>query len=385
MKIGVDASRTVTGRKTGVEVYSHEITTRLARHALAQKTHDLIFYTPEKIADIKEGPHVIERVIRLPRLWTHARLSAELLLHPVDVLFVPSHVLPIIHPKKSVVTIHDVAFRHFREAYSNFQYRYLDWSTRAACRHAARIIVPSNATRRDLEALYDCNSKKISVIPHGPPGPHGPEPHGSHGVALRQAHRDIAAAQRDSAALFFQQFGLEPADRFILFVGRLETKKNLVRLIHAFAEFSRKFSDWKLVLAGMQGVGFQEIVRAVDHCSLWDRVIMPGYIEESEKAWLFRHAVFFAFPSLYEGFGLPVLEAFGHGTAVLASDTSSLPEVGGDGALYADPMNVRDLAEKMTTLANDSALRDRLIANGKRRLRDFSWERAARETWRLLT
>jgi glycosyltransferase involved in cell wall biosynthesis len=138
-------------------------------------------------------------------------------------------------------------------------------------------------------------------------------------------------------------------------------------------------------MAGKRGVGFKEISDTVERYNLWDHVIMPGYIQDAEKEWLFDHAQFFVFPSLYEGFGLPILESFQHRVPVLTADTSSLPEVAGKAALFAAPDNPFDIAEGIKKLALDAAVREQFVEKGIERLKAFSWLKAADDTWRVLS
>lgn len=367
MKIGIDASKILVQDKTGVEVYSYEIITRLSEIANKQKTHELILYTPKFIKNIYETLQVKQKVIPFPRLWTQVRLSIELFLHKIDALFVPSHVLPIYRPKNSIITIHDTAFRHFKKAYSFFQYHYLNWSTRFACKKAKKIIVPSEATSSDLKNIFHCKHEKITVIPHG---------------FSNSVPKDVAEWKIKE---FFSQFDLDENDSFILFIGRLETKKNLVHLIEAFSKFVKNFPTWKLILAGKRGVGFSEIFKKANEKNLWDNIIMPGYIEEEEKEWLYKKCKFFIFPSLFEGFGLPVLEAFAHNVPVIASDTSSLKEVCSDACMYINPSDTNDIADVMEKLAKSEAMKQNLIEKGQKQLKNFSWDKAASNTWKILT
>lgn len=350
MKIGIDASRYSHEQATGVENYSRQIIDAIKRNI--SDDDELVLYTRENL--------------KAKRLWTLRALTKEMKKNPPDVLFVPSHVLPLRLPERSVITIHDVAFMHLKEVYSFFQYHYLKWSTKYAVKHADKIIVPSKATQDDLEDYFKCPKEKIVVVPHGFTPPSG--------------LKDLKFADVD----FCEHFGVTENTKYFLFVGRLESKKNLERLVEAFAKFSEKHSDYKLLLAGKRGVGFQDITKKIADLKLADKVVIPGYIDDNEKALLFKHCVAFTFPSLYEGFGLPLLEAFYYGKPVLCSDFSALPEVAGKACYLVDPEDTNAIAAGLEKLASDPEYVEALVAEGKNRLGEYSWETSAKQTLKVL-
>jgi glycosyltransferase involved in cell wall biosynthesis len=180
------------------------------------------------------------------------------------------------------------------------------------------------------------------------------------------------------------QFHLKDEDLLILFVGRLETKKNLGRLIEAFQRFSNEFPGWKLGLAGKRGVGFEDVWKTVEQLGLQQDVIMPGYITEREKMFLLDRCRILAFPSLYEGFGLPVLEGFAHRRPVLTSKVSSMPEVAGNAAYLVNPEKVEEIGVGLKRLASDGVLVSQLVQKGEQQLKKFSWEKAALDTFDVL-
>ncbi|MCK9185891.1 glycosyltransferase family 4 protein [Candidatus Gracilibacteria bacterium] len=367
MKIGIDASRYGHEQSTGVEWYSFNIINSIIE--LAEKTDDEIFlYSKEKL-NIANKNFIHNIVMKAKKLWTLFWLSLKMMKKKIDVLFVPSHVLPLIRPKRSVITIHDVAFRYLKSVYSSFQYNYLNWSTKYAVKHASKIIVPSLATKNDLMNFFKCPEEKIVVIPHG---------------FSASKISDKIIEKQFSESEIFQNFRIDKETKFVLFVGRLESKKNLERLVQAFKKFLEKNGDFYLVLAGKRGVGFDKILKMVNHLGIDDRVIMPGYITEEEKAAFMKYCKIFAFPSLYEGFGFPILEAFSYGKSVLTSRVSCLPEVGGEGAYYVDPYDVQIIADGLDKLANDTNYIKEISAKGFERLSLFSWEECAKKTLDVL-
>lgn len=377
MNIGIDASRLKSEHATGVEHYSWQIIKGMLdeREKLAvAKRPNFIFYSREKLPHgVLEGSGgqkngVSNVVIERKRLWTILGLAQAMKENPDQTLFVPSHTLPPKLPKKSVLMIHDVAFKYLRSSYPFLQYHYLNWSTKFAVNRATRIVVPSEATKNDLINFYNCESEKVVVIPHGFVVPKGPD------------NEEKLLAQSP----VFAHFEIDKKTKYILFVGRLESKKNLVRLIEAFAEFSKSHPEFVLVLAGKRGFGFQKILDMVKKLKVIDKVVMPGYITEEEKFLLYKYCRFFAFPSLYEGFGFPILEAFYHQKPVMSSSVSSMPEVGGEAALYVDPYDVNSIIEGLKTLARGDSYCDNLEKLGSEQLKKFQWEKAAKTTLETL-
>jgi len=365
MNIGIDASRYSLKYATGVEKYSFHIVNELIKLINKQEGHSLTLYTPKDFKLPEGTERVTKRVIPFPRLWTQFRLSLEMLFKKPDALFVPSHTLPLIRPKKSFIMIHDVAFKHIPRSYSPFQFWYLNWSTKFAVKHAYKIIVPSEATKKDIIRFYKCPEDKIVVIPHG----YKPS---------KISEEDIKKCD------VLEKWQLDRNPLYILFIGRLESKKNLVRLLKAYSKFLANYPDWRLVLAGKRGIGFKKIFKIATELKLWDHIVMPGYITETEKAVLLLNCQFFVFPSLYEGFGLPVLEAFAHGKAVLASKGSAFAEVAGDAAYSVDSLDPEEIRKGMEKLAENEPLREELIQKGFEKLPKFKWEEAGKRTFDLL-
>lgn len=393
MVLGIDASRFGHEFSTGVENYSYHIIRGLLA-AISQDSHcpitEVILYTPREIQKRELGvlggqyPFCRDRVITLPRLWTQVRLSTEMIGNEPDVLFIPSHTLPIIHPKKSVVMIHDVAFCRFRRAYSFFQYAYLQFSTWLAVREAAKILVPSHATRDDLIRFFGCKKEKIEVVPHGFSAP-GSLPDGatdSNGVTDSADGAEIISVNSKEQKELLERFGIVDGEPYFFFVGRLEEKKNLVRLVRAFSIFREKYPKFKLILAGKRGAQFRRLFDEVEYLNLWGSVMMPGYVTEEEKAIFFKNCSGFVFPSLYEGFGLPVLDAFYFGKPVLASRAGALPEVCGNAAALVDPENEQEIFHGLKKITGGGALE--LIRKGREQLKKFDWEKTAKKTLKIL-
>jgi glycosyltransferase involved in cell wall biosynthesis len=355
MKIGIDASRAIAAHPTGTEVYSH----RLIRALLTlESPHRFrLYFRSGPSADVSpnaELGHTEVCIIPFPRLWTHARLSWEMAHHPPDALFVPAHVLPLVHPHASLVTVHDLGYLHFPEAHPWPQRLYLDLSTRWNARAAAHILADSKATKSDLVDRYNTPPEKITVAYPG--------------------RDETLAPVRDPAAIQAVKARYSIVGDYFLYLGTLQPRKNLARVIEAFATIQTKAV---LVMAGKRGWLCEDLLKLVHRWRLEGRGLFPGYVNDEDKAALLSGALAFVFPSLYEGFGLPVLEAQACGCPVITSTTSSLQEVAGDAALLVDPSDTAAIAAAMQGIASEPALRERLIERGFANAHRFSWTACA--------
>jgi len=364
MKIGIDASRFNLSGGTGVEHYSVKIIQGIIEKFKHQDEHSFILYSPRKLTLYKTKT-IKHRIMPFPRLWTKVRLSWEMLFHKPDVLFVPSHVLPHFAPKKSVITIHDVAFMHLKKEYSRFQFWYLKKTTKHAVKKASNIIVPSYATQLDLVNLFKCPSHKITVIPHG-------------------CDFQIKKLSTEKDSEILTKMGISKKDHFLLFIGRLEDKKNIQRIIEAFLGFNETFPTWKLILAGKRGHGFKEILKKAMKSDAFKSVLMPGYITENEKHVLLKYCDAFVFPSLYEGFGFPILEAYTYHKPVITSEEASIPEVAGNGAIYVNAHDTLSIKEGFEQLIKNPALKETTVAMQNTVLSKFKWDKAIKKTIEVL-
>jgi len=362
LTIGVDASRTLPAHRTGTEQYSAALLRALMR---TPNAHHWRLYAPGPPPDdLLPLPDRWQwRVMPFPRLWTHLRLSAEMLRHAPDVLFVPAHVVPLVHPRRTVVTVHDLGYLHFPEAHRARDRRYLDRSTRWSTRAAHCVIAISRATRDDLVQQLHIPAEKIAVIAHG-----------VNAAMTRPTDADIAAT--------LARHDITPP--YVLALGTVQPRKNLARLVAAFAAMRAAGLPHTLVIVGRAGWLTDAIHAEVAARGLGEQVQFTGYVPDADLPVLYSGADALAFVSLYEGFGMPALEAMACGTPVVAANTSSLPEVVGDAGALVDPTDVAAIAASLTRVIADGALRARLIAAGRERAATFTWERCARETLAVL-
>ncbi len=357
MLIGVDASRAVAARPTGTELYSQRLIQALLSSESPHRFR--LYFRSAPPAGAFAGSEAC--VIPFPRLWTHARLSWEMMRHPPDALFVPAHVLPLVHPPTSLVTVHDLGYLHFPGSHPRLQRWYLDLTTRWNARAATHVLADSEATKVDLVAHYGTPAEKITVAYPGPD--------------------DTLAPVRDGDMLETVQAKYGIAGSYFLYLGTLQPRKNLARLIDAFAALA---SDTVLALAGKPGWLYDDLFDQVHRGGLQERVRFLGYVPAEDKAALLSGALAFVFPSLYEGFGLPVLEAQACGCPVITSTTSSLPEVAGEAALLVDPIDTQAIAAAMERVTADRALRQTLVECGFANTRRFSWAACAQSVLGIL-
>ncbi len=356
MRIGIDISRLAARQRTGTERYTWELITALAGDP---GPHTYVLYTRELPVDLPQLPPQMQ-VRRLPgrRLWTHVNLAWELARDCPDVLFVPSHVVPWITPlltrMRVVTTIHDLGFLEFPVAHTTFQNVYLRLSTRWAAWAAQRIIAISQATASDLVRYTGMDVSRIAVIPHGV------------SPLFTPANRTI-----------------QPYQRYYLTVGTLQPRKNLQRLIEAFVRMPQTHES-HLVIAGKVGWLGEPLQALIDASPVRDRIHVLGFVPDTALYGLMASARAFVFPSLYEGFGMPVLEAMASGTAVVCSNTSALPEVAGDAALLFDPQSVSSICDALTRIDSDDALRATCVARGLERVKEYRWTTCAAQTRAVL-
>ncbi|MDI6778275.1 MAG: glycosyltransferase family 1 protein [Patescibacteria group bacterium] len=373
MTIGIDASRAFQKNKTGIEEYSFQVIKNLRNYL---RDDQVILYLNPAI-NIMEYPDPVKsrdagsrrsvtlngvnfdlpenwrvKYLRAPIFWTQARLSLEMLFRPVDALFVPAHTVPLVHPRNTIVTIHGLEYEFCPEAYSFFDRLYMRWSIKKSCKWAKAIIAVSNNTKKDLEKLYNISENKIKVIYEG---------YGDYNFKKNTKYQI-------------------PDTRYLLFVGRLEERKNICGMVEAFEILKEKYNlPHKLFLAGKFGYGEKKIKCQMSNVKSKGDIILAGYISDEEKFELMKKADVFLFPTFYEGFGLPILEAQNAGTPVITSNISSMPEVAGDSAVLVDPKNTSAIAEAIHKLVSDESYKNDIIKKGLENVKRFSWEKCAKE------
>jgi len=336
--IAVDINPATRAVVTGTETYTREVARRLPAAA-----PDLgwRFYASRP----KAGLGVDVTVLPLRRLWSQVRLPIELAARRPDLLFVPGHVLPFAWSGRSVVVVHDLAFERHPEAYSSADRAYLRLTTRWAVARCKLLVAVSETTKEDLVERYGVAPARVRVVPLGIAPP----------------------AVKPAPVSRLTEMGLN--GNFVLQVGRVEARKNQSAALAAV----ERLDGVTLVVAGPErDASLSERLRSSTRC----RVL--GIVDQPTLELLYRRAAAVVVPSLYEGFGLPMLEAMARGKVVVAAMASSLPEVGGEGALYFnDPADAEHMARVLEVALGDKALRTRLATAARARAAEFTWEKTA--------
>jgi glycosyltransferase involved in cell wall biosynthesis len=368
MIIGFDGSRAFNKNKTGTENYSYLLLKNLSE--IDSKNQYIVYLRPGKFDIPNIFPeNFIFKTLNYPYLWTQLGLAMELFTNPPDLLFVPAHTLPIIRPKgiKTVMTVHDLGSEYLPSHHQLKQSLYLKFITHYQMKSVNKLIAVSIATKNDLIKKIGVPESKVEVIYEG----------------LR--FEDAKRVEKGFIEQTLGKYNLK-GKNFFLFVGTIQPRKNLARLIEAFAIVKQLYTipkDFKLVLVGDSGWKNSDIYKLPEKMSISSSVKFLGRVNDRELGALYSSAEGFIFPSLFEGFGLPILEAFHFGCPVITSNISSLPEVAGDAALLVDPYQLNDLIKAMEELVINDDLRDRLIDKGYSRVKKFSFKKAAEQTLEL--
>ncbi|MFH0857273.1 MAG: glycosyltransferase family 1 protein [Candidatus Magasanikbacteria bacterium] len=369
MIIGIDATRATEEQKTGVGWYAFFLIQELKK--IIPKEVTVILYTNKPLQGVlKELPeNWEEKILSWPpkRLWTQIRLSFEMLFHAPDILFIPAHVFPLIHPKKTIMTVHDIAAKRFPHSYSLFERLYSLWSAKFAGKYLWKVITPSHFTKKELQEVFHFGKKesdKIFVV------------HLGYDEAYNRE-------KKTSDVDVLKKYGIVKS--YFLSLGRLEEKKNTKESIRAFALWrKRNKKDFQYVCVGGIGFGYDEIQKEKKKNEFSEDILELGWIPPHDLKIIVRYAKVFLFPSLYEGFGIPALEAMASGVPVIATRGQSVEEIGGDALWYAKSTKAEDIAETLQEMSRFEEKRNEKIQKGLERVKQFSWEKMAEETWNIL-
>ncbi|MFC1640628.1 glycosyltransferase family 4 protein [Patescibacteria group bacterium] len=373
MKIGVDIRLFAEGRRSGVEEYTEKI----LKHLLEiDSENSYVFFLnafhaeagKERIQKLCDRDNVDIKVLNIPNKILNSsfiflkRPQIDKLLGGLDIFFSPNLMFGSFSSEvKRVLTIHDLSFEVYPEFFSKKQ----QWwhsvvNPKRQIEESSQIISVSEATKTDLIEIYDVPAEKISVIHSG--------------VKKVQCTKDQAVLDK-----------YKIKGEYILFFATLEPRKNPLGIISAYERFRTMINDpVKMVFAGSKGWLDAKIRKAHEASEYHDDIIFTGPVSDSEKDVLYASSKMLLYPSLYEGFGFPPLEAMQCGIPVITSSGSSIPEIVGKGALLVDPYDIEGIAQAITELHLDNALREFLIKKSKRCVDRYSWENAARKTLKVL-
>lgn len=362
MLIGIDASKVAKQFKTGTETYSLEIIKALAR---IDYKNQYLLYTPKSLQDkLPNLPdNFKEKILPWGKFWTQMRLSYEMARKKPDIFFIPAHTLPLVFPEKTVVTLHDLGFKHFPELYSPTDIFYHNWAMNHAVKHAHHILVDATFTKNDLVSHYTLDPQKISVVPLG----YDRETF----FPLKTQKRSVDQRKKP----------------YIFYVGRLEEKKNIAGMIKAYGILRKeKKLDHQFILAGRPGFGYEKIQAEIANLpkEVQKDVVELGYVDQKTYIDYLKNAEVLFFCTFFEGFGLPVVEAMACGIPVISSNRTSIPEITGKAAVLVDPEKPFEMAVALSRVLNNVGLKKALISKGLVRASLYSWEKTAQKTLDIL-
>ena len=366
MRIGINAS-SLKNAHSGIANYLLNLVLNLKK--VDQRNEYVLFFGSEKnVPGQIAGAGVECNISKMPTtnqalkiLWAHFMLPLKLKRMKIDLFHEPASAAPLFNSCNTVVTVHDIAYERIPHCYRFRDRAYFRALSKKGLERANRIIAVSHSTKNDIVDRYSISPGKIRVIYEG----------------IDEIYRRLHDKERCKNIRKFYKIDRD----FILYVSGITPRKNLVRLIKAFKILKdRKEIDSLLVFVGEKAWWSEEVFEEVKSSGMENDVIFCGYVPKEHLLCLYSEASVFVFPSLYEGFGLPVLEAMACGCPVVASNTSSLPEICGGAGLLFDPLDVEGLSDAIYRVITDSSLRQDLIEKGIERTRAFSWRRSAEET-----
>jgi glycosyltransferase involved in cell wall biosynthesis len=367
MHVAINAhllAHTRSFRRAGI---SHYVEQTLQQLGQIDRESRYDIYTTRGLDQAALGLPPNFRVIpsRLPTINPRVRIPWEQFVAPLllrrskaDLFHGVHSVVPLATATRTVVTVHDLAFIRFTQTFRAYNRTYLDFATRLSVRRAARVLVVSEHTKREVVGMLGVPAERVIVTPN----------------AVRDHFRPPEPA---ALAAFRVKKGLP--ERFVLYVGTLEPRKNLTTLLEAYAEVARTH-DVPLIVGGGKGWLYDAVFQRLEELGLKERVQFAGYIEEEELPLWYAAATVFVFPSIYEGFGMPPLEAMACGTPVITSNSSSLPEVVGDAGITLPPHDPAGFAEALDRVLRDADLRQDLRERGLVQATRFSWRTTAERT-----
>lgn len=349
MRVGIDTLQLSSDRFSGIENYICNLLPELKRILPAGEVVEF------------SGPVIIN-----PSFTRHFILPFMINSRDLNLVHFPDHILPLLPLRtRSVITVHDLAFIRHPEYYDPAKRWHKRLLTASSLRRADKIIAVSESTRADLIKFYQIPAGKIAVVPNG----------------VSSKYRSLAL-DRDSRERLLKKMSLG-FSRFILFAATMEPRKNLLNVLDSFEAIARQRSDIGLVICGKEGWLFEESLKRVDYLSKRFKVKYLGYVSDENLIELYNLAEVFVYPSLYEGFGFPPLEAMACGVPVVTSDCSSLPEMVGEAALKIDPGNERQLTKAILSILDNKEIAQGLARKGKERVKSFTWKKAAQKTYEV--
>ena len=361
LRLGIDANEANVRTRVGTGQYAYQ----LLLHWSKVEGLDFHLYHRDPLqGDMPpESDHWHYHQVAPSRAWLRFGLPLYLATHPRnDVFWSPAHYAPLYSGAASVVTIHDLAYEYFPDLFlPSDLYKLKNWS-RSAVKHSAKVIAVSQATRHDLVQLYDVPEDKITVVHNG-------------------YDSDIFNLSPKINPSLLVNWNLK-IENYILFLGTIQPRKNAIKLVQAFHLLKLAGYTGKLVIAGGIGWLADDTLSVIKDSPEHQDIVLTGYVSDEARKTLYSHADVYVLPSLYEGFGVPAIEAMGCGAPVAVANNSSLPEVVGDAGVLFNAIDPADIARAVLEIKSD---RDKWVKKSLARAKHFSWEKCAWETLQILT
>jgi glycosyltransferase involved in cell wall biosynthesis len=361
MIIGIDGNEANVERKVGIGEYAYELLKQFSKITLPNVKFVVYLKSSPRVDMPPPSSSFSYKIVTPTKMWTQFALPISLFFGKrPDVFFTPSHYGPRISPVPTVISVMDLSFIRFPELFAKKDlYQLKNWTAYSA-KNAKKILTISEFSKNDIINEYKKDRKNVVVTYPG-------------------IKPNLSINKNMNINDLKKKFGINK--EYILFVGTLQPRKNISKLIEAFSKIDK---DIQLVIVGKKGWLYEDILKAPVKFNVENKVKFLDFVEDSELPLLYKNALCFVLPSLYEGFGLPVLEAMKNGCPVITSNVSSLPEAGGDAAEYFDPENVDEMKKKIEKVIEDKKLREEMIKKGFAQIKKFSWEKTAKDTLKEL-
>ncbi len=363
--IGIDGNEANVALRVGISEYAFEL---LQQFSILHSPYTFQIYLKEKPRGElpKEDAHWHYKIVKPRKFWTQIGLPMSLYADASrpGIIFSPSHYAPRFSPIPTAISIMDLSYIHFPQLFAKKDLYQLTKWTAYSVANAKKIFTISEASKNDIINHYKVEAERIVVTYPG--------------IKAKSNPMDKTPTLEELK----QRYGIE--GKFILFVGTIQPRKNIARLIEAFSQVLKKHEKISLVIVGKKGWLYEPILQKPHDLGISSKVKFLDFISNNDLHALYQYALCYILPSLYEGFGLPVLEAMQYGCPVITSNISSLPEAGGDAALYVNPEDVSDIANKIFMMVENQKVREEYRKKGYEHIKKFSWKKTAQQTLAVL-